>query len=89
MASRAYLLQVIKEVGPARFCAAVCDSTGSTVGSRTRIHLEVPIILPIPDAPHHINSFIKDVSLIVYFREVSRSFDSGYFIVFNYDFCRI
>ncbi|KAF8349089.1 ribonuclease H-like domain-containing protein, partial [Amanita rubescens] len=61
---------VVKEIGPTRFAAIVCDSTGNTRLSRELLENDLPVAFNVPDICHHIGNTIKNIMNISYFRKV-------------------
>ncbi|KAF8892056.1 ribonuclease H-like domain-containing protein [Infundibulicybe gibba] len=63
-----FAMQTINEIGPSRFCAVVCDSTGNTRLSRNLIVREVPTMFELADICHHISCVIKDIVKLTHFK---------------------
>jgi hypothetical protein len=64
-------LQVIKEIGPEKFCGISSDSTGNTRKARELVAKELPTIIIVPDCCHHLNNTVKDIQRLPYFSDVS------------------
>lgn len=61
--------------GRQRVAAQASDSTGNTKKSRRLTSTEVPTILNVPDAEHHISLMEKDICQIAFFKPVSHDCD--------------
>ncbi|KAJ6576299.1 hypothetical protein B0H10DRAFT_2199108 [Mycena sp. CBHHK59/15] len=64
------LLEVIRQIGPERFCAIGSDSTGNTKWAREGAADEIKTLLIVPDPCHHLSNTIKDITRLSYFIDV-------------------
>jgi hypothetical protein len=62
--------QVIRQIGPERFCAIGSDSTGNTKWAREGAADEIVTLLVVPDPCHHLSNTIKDITKLSYFIDV-------------------
>lgn len=60
-------------IGPSRFCATVCDSTGNTRLSRALVAARAPTVLNLADIIHHFSLTLKDIAQLDFFKHVCHS----------------
>ncbi|KAF9475199.1 hypothetical protein BDN70DRAFT_957808 [Pholiota conissans] len=64
---KAFVLEMIDQIGRMRMGAIVSDSTGNTRLFRELLAEEIPTLLNLPDIVHFISNMIKDIVRLDYF----------------------
>ncbi|KAG5634248.1 hypothetical protein H0H81_002717, partial [Sphagnurus paluster] len=65
-----FVLSVMRTIGIELFIAVSSDSTGNTHLSRAIIETTQPSILNLPNAMHHLNNTLKQISSLPYFKQL-------------------